>query len=118
VTNIGHPGTSIGKKPKGSFLNSLPSKCHFATATVNRERRFRALVLKKHSPFRAFWFPKRHFSNLVNAWTSVIFSQRVSTRQIRHNVRFKKYYVRLARKESNQFSRRCLRDNLLNILLK
>jgi hypothetical protein len=29
-------------------LNSLPSKWHFATATVNRERRFRALVLQNH----------------------------------------------------------------------
>jgi hypothetical protein len=36
------------KKSYFIFLNSLISKWHFANATVNRERRFRALVLQNH----------------------------------------------------------------------
>jgi hypothetical protein len=41
-----------------SFLSSLPWKLDFATATVNRERRFRALVLQNHPKRRNVRFKK------------------------------------------------------------
>jgi hypothetical protein len=55
------------------FLISLTSKLHFANATVNRERRVRALVLQNHPKSilkiiglgnNKVWCTKRHFSNL------------------------------------------------------